>query len=129
MFLKAARHGELDIMRGISANVMCGQEGYFGTSLFQVVLDIDTYTENVKNVYDPEEDSSEIKFEDDDKVIGDFLQSGTAKVVTPQCSTETLTIQNNVSILSRHITQHTDDDYELDFTQAAPDTRQRKDKR
>jgi DNA-directed RNA polymerase II subunit RPB1 len=129
MFLKAARHGELDIMRGISANVMCGQEGYFGTSLFQVVLDIDTYTENVKNVYEPEEDSSEIKFEDDDKVIGDFLQSGTAKVVTPQCSTETLTIQNNVSILSRHITQHTDDDYELDFTQAAPDTRQRKDKR
>ena len=27
MFLKAARHAELDPMRGISANVMCGQEG------------------------------------------------------------------------------------------------------
>ena len=25
MFLKAARHAELDIMRGVSANVMCGQ--------------------------------------------------------------------------------------------------------
>jgi DNA-directed RNA polymerase II subunit RPB1 len=41
MFLKAARHAELDTMRGISANVMCGQEGFFGTSAFQVVLDID----------------------------------------------------------------------------------------
>ena len=33
MFLKAARHAELDTMRGISANVMCGQEGFFGTGL------------------------------------------------------------------------------------------------
>ena len=41
MFLKAARHAELDNMRGISANVMCGQEGFFGTSCFQVVLDIE----------------------------------------------------------------------------------------
>jgi DNA-directed RNA polymerase II subunit RPB1 len=41
MFLKAARHAELDTMRGISANVMCGQEGFFGTSAFQVVLDVE----------------------------------------------------------------------------------------
>ena len=41
MFLKAARHAELDPMRGVSANIMCGQEGYFGTSAFQVVLDMD----------------------------------------------------------------------------------------
>jgi DNA-directed RNA polymerase II subunit RPB1 len=41
MFLKAARHAELDIMRGVSANVMCGQEGLFGTSSFQVVLDLE----------------------------------------------------------------------------------------
>ncbi len=39
MFLRAARHAELDTMRGVSANVMCGQEGYFGTSAFQVILD------------------------------------------------------------------------------------------
>mgnify|MGYP001260082513 CR=1 FL=1 len=41
MFLKAARHGELDNMRGVSANVMCGQEGYYGTSSFNVLLDND----------------------------------------------------------------------------------------
>jgi DNA-directed RNA polymerase beta' subunit len=40
MFLNASRYAELDTMRGISANIMCGQEGYFGTSSFQLVLDI-----------------------------------------------------------------------------------------
>ena len=40
MFLKAARHAELDNMRGISGNVMCGQQGYFGTNSFQVLLNI-----------------------------------------------------------------------------------------
>ena len=43
MFLRAARHAQLDHMRGVSANVMCGQEGYFGTSSFQVVLDTDQF--------------------------------------------------------------------------------------
>ena len=41
MFLRAARHGELDNMRGISANIMCGQLGNCGTSSFQVFLDIE----------------------------------------------------------------------------------------
>jgi DNA-directed RNA polymerase II subunit RPB1 len=41
MFLKAARHAELDNMRGISANIMCGQEGMFGTSAFQIMLNME----------------------------------------------------------------------------------------
>jgi len=40
MFLRAARHGELDEMRGVSANVMCGQDGYYGTSSFSVYLNM-----------------------------------------------------------------------------------------
>ena len=40
MFLRAARHAELDPLTGVSANIMCGQEGNFGTSAFQVMLDI-----------------------------------------------------------------------------------------
>ena len=48
MFLRAARHAELDPMRGVSANVMCGQEGYFGTSAFQVLLDTDGLQEATK---------------------------------------------------------------------------------
>jgi len=45
MFLRAARHGELDVMRGVSANVMCGQEGNFGTAAFQLVLDVNAIAE------------------------------------------------------------------------------------
>jgi hypothetical protein len=37
MFLKAARHAELDMMRGISANVMCGQFGNYGGGNYLVV--------------------------------------------------------------------------------------------
>jgi len=44
MFLKAAKFAELDLMRGVSANVMCGQEGYYGTSIFDVLLDMDAMT-------------------------------------------------------------------------------------
>ena len=40
MFLQAARHAEVDNMRGVSANVMCGQEGYYGTSSFSILLDM-----------------------------------------------------------------------------------------
>ena len=45
MFLRAARHAELDNMRGISANVMCGQKGYFGTNSFQVLLNMNKIRE------------------------------------------------------------------------------------
>jgi len=41
MFLQAARHAEMDNMRGVSANVMCGQTGYYGTSAFDVLLDLE----------------------------------------------------------------------------------------
>ena len=59
MFLKAAKHAELDNMKGVSANVMCGQEGYFGTSSFQVMLDINKMLneeeENIWSKKDPNE--------------------------------------------------------------------------
>ena len=40
MFLKAARHAEVDNLRGVSSNVMCGQEGYYGTSSFSVLINL-----------------------------------------------------------------------------------------
>jgi DNA-directed RNA polymerase II subunit RPB1 len=40
VFLDAARHGDFDHMRGVSANVMCGQYGNYGTGAFQLVLDM-----------------------------------------------------------------------------------------
>lgn len=50
MFLQAARHGELDTMRGVSANVMCGQEGYYGTSSFQVYVDTNKLFESYQSM-------------------------------------------------------------------------------
>jgi DNA-directed RNA polymerase II subunit RPB1 len=88
MFLKAARHAELDTMRGISANVMVGQEGFFGTAAFQVVLDINEMA-NLEEKY-------KYEYTDKDKIIEEGLFG---KIEDPNnvCSTANLTIQNNVS--------------------------------
>ena len=86
MFLKAARHGELDTLRGISANVMCGQEGFFGTGAFQVVLDI----EEMQKL----EAASEYKFVDTESEIEKFF--GEFENPEDPCGINKLSIQNNV---------------------------------
>jgi DNA-directed RNA polymerase II subunit RPB1 len=87
MFLRAAKHAELDNMRGISANVMCGQEGFFGTSLFQVVLNIEEMmTLEATSEYKPVDEAEEIE-----KFFGQ------AENPLDTCSSSNLLIQNNVS--------------------------------
>jgi DNA-directed RNA polymerase II subunit RPB1 len=86
MFLKAARHAELDTLRGVSANVMCGQEGFFGTGAFQVVLDIEEMQKlEAASEYKPMNIEDEI-----DKFFG--------KVDNPDdpCGVNKISIQNNV---------------------------------
>jgi len=87
MFLKAARHGELDMMRGISANVMCGQEGLFGTAAFQVVLDLN---EMIKL-----DEKYKYEYEDKNELIDKGL-FGTIEDQNDACSTKNLTIEDNV---------------------------------
>ena len=86
MFLKAARHAELDTFRGVSANVMCGQEGFFGTSAFQIVLDI----EELEKM----QESSEYKPINVENEIEKFFET----IDDPQdpCGIKKLTVQNNV---------------------------------
>jgi DNA-directed RNA polymerase II subunit RPB1 len=67
MFFRAARHGELDNVRGVSANVMLGQEGKFGTNAFSVVLDINKVIEH-NNIKDIEE---QIDVEDLFEIVDD----------------------------------------------------------
>ena len=93
MFLKAARHAELDIMKGISANVMCGQEGFYGTSSFQTFLDIEQMT-SLEHTF---------KYEHVDK--NDVIEKGLfGKIDDPMdtCSKQTIeitgTIGNNVVV-------------------------------
>jgi len=104
MFLKAARHAELDTLKGISANVMCGQEGFFGTSAFQVVLDID---EMIKIESAIEYKNVDV-VEEIDKFFGDIDNPN------DKCSVNKITIQNNViSIKSKDM--GTDNDYNPGF--------------
>jgi DNA-directed RNA polymerase II subunit RPB1 len=86
MFLKAARHAELDTMRGISANVMCGQEGFFGTSAFQVILDI----EEMQKL----EETSEYKPMNVEDEIDKFF--GNVQNPDDPCGINKISIQNNV---------------------------------
>jgi DNA-directed RNA polymerase II subunit RPB1 len=86
MFLKAARHAELDTLRGISANIMCGQEGYFGTSSFQVVLDMEEM-QKIKS-------TSEYQHIDADEEIDKFF--GDAEALDDDCGPNRIAIQNNV---------------------------------
>ena len=86
MFLKAARHAELDTMKGVSANVMCGQEGFYGTSAFQVILDIEEMQKlDAVSEYTPVDSQDEIE-----KLFG------ITENPDDPCSVNKLSIQNNV---------------------------------
>lgn len=97
MFLKAAKHAELDNMRGVSANVMCGQEGYFGTSAFQVLLDV---AEMAK--LGDKETTDEATIEDQLGAFGD----------EDKCSISTIKIKENVVQTFSSNTGMVDTDYD-----------------
>ena len=99
MFLRAARHAELDLMTGVSANVMCGQEGYFGTGFFQVMLDINEMAKlGTKDL----EDEVDI----DDMLID--KEKGT-------CSVDNITISGNTTLINGVDTGKVDDEYDPGF--------------
>jgi DNA-directed RNA polymerase II subunit RPB1 len=104
MFLKAARHAELDTLRGVSANVMCGQEGHFGTAAFQVVLDI----EEMQKL----EASSEYKYVNTDEEIEKFF----GEIENPEdpCGVNKINIQNNVITIKAE-NMGNDNDYNPGF--------------
>jgi DNA-directed RNA polymerase beta' subunit len=100
MFLKAAKHGELDIMRGISANLMVGQEGIFGTNSFQVLLNM----EEMKNLT-----GTEYKKDDFEE---DIMNKYFDKVENPneECNISKIRIDNNYENLNT-LDENSDDDY------------------
>jgi DNA-directed RNA polymerase II subunit RPB1 len=102
MFLKAARHAELDTMRGISANVMCGQEGLFGTAAFQVVLDLN------EMMYLDEKYKFEYKT--DEEIIDAHLFKG-FDVKTDMCSQSNLKIDTNIANIKMETMGDQNDDY------------------
>ena len=107
IFLKAARHGEIDNMRGVSSNIMCGQEGYFGTSSFQVVLDFDKVIELNK-----ENTEEYIEKTDDEKILAEFNKNLIDN--KPECDINNLYISNDANNVKK-INMGNSDDYDLDF--------------
>jgi len=101
MFLKAARHAELDTLRGISANVMCGQEGLFGTAAFQVILDINEMIHL--------DEKYKFEYKDKEQEIEDGLFSGLENP-NDVCSKQNIEIQNNINNIIVEEDGH-DDDY------------------
>ena len=107
MFLKAARHAELDPMRGISANVMCGQEGYYGTSAFQVLVNMD---EMMK------QDAVEYRHVDANEEIEDaFKANSSVGLETDKCGIPKLAIQSCVDNVKKVRLGKVDDDYDIGF--------------
>jgi len=104
MFLKAAKYGEIDYLRGVSANIICGQEGYFGTGMFQILLDI----EEMKKLKAENVDTNTV----DDKINSFFGSS----IENPQdpCSTNNLTLYNNAININKEQLGF-DDDYDIDL--------------
>ena len=99
-FLKAARHAELDNMRGISANVMCGQDGYFGTSCFKVLLDLNEMLKQEEEAYEVED-------------TDEFIENEFAGILDPNdpCSINNIALQTNVTNI-KPVSLGEDDDYD-----------------
>jgi DNA-directed RNA polymerase beta' subunit len=104
VLLNASRHAEFDHMRGVSANVMMGQTGYFGTGCFQLVMDMDM----MQSVEDDEVNTVE-KQDEIDKLFGGLEDS------TDTCSKKNVTIKNNLVAITESNIGKIDDDYELGF--------------
>jgi DNA-directed RNA polymerase II subunit RPB1 len=106
MFLNAARHGHLDNMRGVSANIMCGQFGYFGTGAFNVILDLEQMERN--------NDSAEsVSFRDDGKESEEHaaVHNNTGKF----CNKDNILVDNQIYDKAPLHTICDDDDYEMGF--------------
>ena len=103
MFLKAAKHGELDNMKGVSANIMCGQQGYYGTNCFKVLVDNDFLMSIKPHKVEDEKES-------DEQALLNQISNETSN----ECSTNSLLIESSVSSI-KSINNGTSNDYELDF--------------
>ena len=110
MFSKAAKHGELDEMTGISSNIMCGQIGKYGTSAFNVYLNMNEYYQTNE---EDEEENYNIENQDqlqqfiENEMIGD--------ISSDYCSIQNIEMNNNFDKITYKSTGYLDDEYELDI--------------
>ena len=99
MFLRAARHAEMDNMRGVSANIMCGQTGNYGTSAFNIMLDL----EDMKK-WGEKNRKQDINMNS----LFDMIQDDGA------CSIHDIDLKTNTNIVNNYMS-NTDDSYNPGF--------------
>jgi len=104
VLLNAARHADFDHMRGVSASVMMGQKGYFGTGCFNILLD----KKAMENIED-----TEVNMKDEEKEIERLF--GVMEDKTDICSKKNIEIQNHVSAIKPKDGGCTDDNYDMGF--------------
>ena len=105
VFLDAARHAEFDSMRGVSANVMCGQYGHYGTNAFRLVLDLKEMMKmsdadvNITNVNNEIEKAFNVSTDDKNSV----------------CAKSKIEITNNIINIHKGSITTCDDNYNMGF--------------
>ena len=104
VLLDAARFGDFDSMRGVSANVMCGQPGYYGTNAFQLVLDMEAMASIEAN--DTQNEEEDIL----DAIIGMGKEKG-----EDGCSRKNVEFSNNVKSIPKTNPGICDDGYDIGF--------------
>ena len=104
VLLNASRHADFDHMRGVSANVMMGQMGVFGTGSFQVVLDM----EQMKNMQ-----TVDVTQKDNNKEIEKMF--GSLEDSSEVCSKNNVTIKNNLDAIKNSDMGVCDDGYDAGF--------------
>ena len=102
ILLNAARHADFDEMRGVSANVMCGQYGYYGTGAFNVILDMKEMAKI---------DGADSNVQNDVKEI-DALFSQKEDI---RCGISQVKIQNNISAIHQENGGICQDNYDMGF--------------
>ena len=98
ILLHSARHADFDEMRGVSANVMCGQMGYYGTGAFNVVLDM----KEINKLEDAEiaKGPADISIQSDKK---------------SECSKSNIEIKNNIASIHQENEGICQDNYDMGF--------------
>ena len=102
MFLKAARHSELDTMTGVSANIMCGQEGFVGTNVCQVILNLkEALSMNQNKEIKPQNQLNEIEKE-----------LSETKDTYDECDISNLKISSSLSNIKKEKLGEIDEEYD-----------------
>ena len=106
ILLNAARHADFDEMRGVSANVMCGQHGYYGTGAFNVILDM----KEISKLAD-----YDVSVKDDDKEI-ERMFGKMEENSSDMCSKNSIVMRNNISAIHKNGSEGMcQDNYDMGF--------------